>query len=132
MKTAVTENNRNRFELSDEGVRAKQGHTTAQVDYQLCEPPDVPLYRTYPQRDFTHLQEDGIVRGRRRYTQLFPSALAAYQDAKKRRINQGVLVSVDAHQAYHDGTLFYLNNGQWFVVEVDACHLTLTDLQTEE
>lgn len=124
-------NNRNRFELTKTHIRAIQGHTTDQVRYEVAEPPESGLYVTYSRRYYESLETRGIVAIRKKYTKVFSNPLTAHQDAKKRRIKDGILVAIDTHRAYHDGTLFFKHAGDWYVSNVEASHLILTELDDD-
>lgn len=128
LREALESNNRGRFDLEGDRVRALKGHTTSQVSYKVAEPPEGHLYRVYSARHLNYLQDLGVQRHRKKYTRLFENPFQAQSDAKKRRIKNGVMVSIDAQQAYHDGTLFYLHDGNWYVEEVEPFHITLSEL----
>lgn len=131
LKEALTNSNRGRFELSDESdkVRAKVGHTTEKVRYQVVEPPSNVLYRVESARHYGALAEYGIQPMRRKYTEIFESFPAAIKDGKKRRIKNPMVLTIKAKQAYHDGTLFYDRDGSIFVEDVEAAHLELEEVE---
>lgn len=133
LKEVLETHNHRRFQFSGDRVRALTGHTTAQVKYDLAEPPeDGFFYITYSSRYYGKLLNEGIVASKRKYLEVFENPLLAYKDAKRRRIKGGVLVCIDAQRAYHDGTLFYFHEGSWYVTEVDAGHLSFEEISSEE
>jgi len=132
LRDALETHNRRRFQFEGDRVRALAGHTTSQVRYDLREPPEGSFYLTFSQRHHERLSSVGITQSRQKYTKVFPNPLLAYKDAKRRRIKGGILVSIDAQRAYHDGTLFYYHGGDWYVTEVDSGHLSLEELTEEE
>jgi len=132
LEEILTTQNRKRFEFEADRVRASSGHTTTQVSYDVAEPPEGFMYLTFSRSSYTTLKSQGITPARKKFTEVFTDPLSAYSDAKRRRIKGGVLVTIDSHRAYHDGTLFYVNAGSWYVTEVDASHLEVTDLEEPE
>lgn len=126
---AVTDTNRGRFEYDEDAecVRALKGHTTSQVSYKVAEPPDDGVYLAISMRHMTAIEEHGILPVRRRYTQVFPAFMDAVKDGKRRRIKHMCIVLIKSHQAYHDGTLFYEHDDQWYIEEVDPAHIDVLD-----
>lgn len=123
---AISQYNRNRFEVEDGRIRAKKGHTASKVSYEMGEPPE-GLYRTYPMRYYDLLENEGINAGKKKYLEFFSNPLQAFTDAKRRRIKKGILVSIKTQEAYHDGTIFYKNGQSWYVSEVDSVHLEIEE-----
>ena len=80
---ALETHNYHRFQFEGERVRALAGHTTAQVHYDLKEPPDGHLYLTYSQRYYNKLSRDGITSSKKKYTKVFKNPLLAFADAKR-------------------------------------------------
>jgi putative RNA 2'-phosphotransferase len=122
---ALHRHNHGKFLMEEGLIRYAKTHTSSKVDYPIREPPSEVLYRTFRAKMEPFLLDEGIQAGKRRYLEVFSNPMEAFKDAKKRRIKNGVIVAIDAHQAYHDGTLFYQDQQKWYVREVSSLHITL-------
>lgn len=128
LEDAVLNADYGRFEYDDEQgrLRAKKGHTTDHVSYDVAEPPE-HLYRAVPAQHAEYLHRNGLKSVDRKYTQVFVDYMAAVDDGNRRGIETICVASIDANAAYNDGTLFYLHDDEWYVQELNAVHVDVRD-----
>ena len=128
VEDAVLNADYGRFEYDDEQerLRAKKGHTTDHVSYDVKEPPDY-LYRAVPAQHAEYLSRNGLKSVRRKYTQVFVDYMDAVDDGNSRGIETICMASIYADEAYNDGTLFYFHDDAWYIEEVSSVHLDISD-----
>ena len=119
LERVVRENDKQRFELGDDGrrVRASQGHS---VPVDLGLPPVVPppvLYHGTAARAVDAIRREGIRRGRRTHVHL--SADEATARSVGQRHGAPVVLRIDAGRMHRDGHTFVrAANGVWLVEAV--------------
>ena len=128
IEDAVTQSNYGRFEFDEKRllVRALKGHTTSQVSYQVAEPVG-NMYRAISSRHADYIVEMGFRSTKRKYTQFFINFSEAIEDGEARGIKDVCLICVNSEEAYHEGTLFYLHEEEWYLQRVDPIHLEVLD-----
>ena len=116
----VAENNKSRFEFSDDGyfIRARQGHSVAvDLGYPESLPPDV-LYHGTSKQNLPVIQVQGIKKMLRHHVHMSPDVATAEVVAKRRPAPRVLVVDSKAMSA--DGIKFYLTgNGVWLTDYVD-------------
>lgn len=120
----VANNNKQRFALSDDGmrIRASQGHS-ADVDlgYQPSEPPEV-LYHGTSIKYLASIREQGLLKGSRHHVHLSTDVTTARTVGM--RHGKPVLLKVRAGEMGRVGIEFYLSaNGVWLTEHVASQYL---------
>lgn len=123
LHNAISSANRGRLEIDGERVRAVEGHTNQNIHYKVAEPPNEIFYRTIPEKNVRQVEDLGLTSNTKKYIEVFQDYLDAQKDGKKRRVSKPVVISFDAHAAYHEGTLFYLHNDKWYVEALEGIHI---------
>ena len=124
--TIVAENNKQRFEFSEDRryIRARQGHSIA-VDVELKEmmPPDV-LYHGTSADSLARILAEGISPMTRLYVHLSADVDTAVKVGS--RHGEAVVLAVDASAMARAGHKFFVSrNGVWLVDRVDASYVAL-------
>lgn len=125
LQKVVAENDKQRFEFSDDGlrIRARQGHS-AEVDlgYQPATPPDV-LYHGTATRHLDFILQQGLVNGCRHHVHM--STDQETMVAVATRHGKPVLLSIDAKRMHADGHEFFVTgNHVWLTDHVPPEYLT--------
>lgn len=126
----VAENDKKRFQLSDDGrrIRANQGHSI-QIDlgYEPQVPPET-LYHGTATRFLDSIKKMGLIKGSRQHVHL--SVLVETALKVGERHGKPVVISVNAGQMHRSGAPFYLTpNGVWLVDAVQPEYLRFDDLR---
>jgi putative RNA 2'-phosphotransferase len=118
----VAENDKKRFAIDGNRIRASQGHSVeVELGYTPAEPPEV-LYHGTATRHLDAIFADGLVKGRRHHVHLSASTETAAKVGA--RHGKPVVLTVDAAAMVRDGALFYVSeNGVWLTDAVPAYHL---------
>ena len=117
LERVVAENNKKRFEFSEDGerIRARQGHSVdVLLDLPPVQPPDRLWHGTTIQF-LNSIQEQGIVKGRRNQVHLSQDQSTA--TAVGRRHGKVCLLEIDSTKMHAEGFQFYCT----------ANHVWLTD-----
>lgn len=119
LDTVVVENDKQRFEFSDDQlrIRAQQGHS-AEVDlgYEPATPPDV-LYHGTATRNLDSIFQDGLVKGRRHHVHMSTNQETMIQVAM--RHGKPVVLAIDASKMFADGHEFFVTgNHVWLTDHV--------------
>ncbi|MEM7535987.1 MAG: RNA 2'-phosphotransferase [Chloroflexota bacterium] len=114
LETVVTENNKQRFRISDDGqrIRASQGHSV-QIDLQLepVTPPDT-LYHGTAQRFLDSIRASGLQSRNRQHVHLSADEQTATNVGQ--RHGKPVVLIINAGTMAEDGIVFYRSdNGVW-------------------
>jgi putative RNA 2'-phosphotransferase len=113
----VAGNDKQRFEVRDERIRAAQGHS---VDVALGLDPVVPpavLFHGTVARNLAGIRADGLRPGRRQYVHLSPDERTATAVGARR--GEPVILRVDAGAMHAAGLVFYrAANGVWLTDHV--------------
>lgn len=109
----VNLDNKNRYEVNNDQIRARQGHSISNVDLQLEPqiPPEVLFHGTV-QRFISSIMQQGITKGTRQYVHLSKDIETAKIVGSRR--GEPVILTIDSEQMHKDGVIFYLSsNGVW-------------------
>lgn len=121
LQLIVANDSKNRFEIVDDKIRARNGHSgRKEVDpgFMLSVPPMV-LYHATTSNVFTLVMAEGLSSRARHYVQLSENANVAIEAATRHDGGEPVLLKIEAFTMYHDGFKFYLStNGVWNVENV--------------
>jgi putative RNA 2'-phosphotransferase len=106
----VETSNKQRFELKEDQIRARYGHSqAARPSYQAVEPP-VILYHGTPRRNLPLIRRSGLKPMSRQYVHLSARPEMAYQ-VGRRRDDQPVILTVRAGAAHAAGIVFGTPSG---------------------
>ena len=112
----VAENDKQRFEFSDDGdrIRARQGHSVAvEGSWQPADPPAV-LYHGTVAKFLDAILREGLTRQHRHHVHLSPDIETASRVGERR--GKPVILAVDAAAMVAEGAEFALSaNGVWLV-----------------
>lgn len=126
LNRVVAGNDKQRFSLDGDRIRANQGHSTP-VDLRLpvLSPPDV-LYHGTATRHLPSIRRDGLVRGRRHHVHLSVDVDTAHQVGS--RHGRAVVVGIDAQGMSAAGHTFHRSdNGVWLTQSVPPTFLRYPD-----
>lgn len=117
IEVVVAENDKRRFELSDDGrmIRARQGHSV-EVDlaYDPADPPDV-LYHGTAEQFVESILAQGLVKAKRHDVHL--STDPATMRAVGMRRGKPVILAVDAGRMHRDGFKFFVTGNQVWLTD---------------
>ena len=125
LERIVAENDKKRFQISDDGarIRAVQGHSIAvELEYEPVAPPQT-LYHGTATRYLKAILAQGLRPGARRHVHLSPDV----ETARKVGARHGVpaILEVAAGRAHGAGQQFYqAANGVWLTEPLAAAFLT--------
>jgi putative RNA 2'-phosphotransferase len=117
LKRVVAENDKQRFEFSDDGlrIRARQGHSVeVDLGYQPMTPPNV-LYHGTARHNLDSIFEKGLLKGKRHHVHLSTNKETMLRVGM--RHGQPVLLSVDAARMHHDGHQFFVTGNDVWLTE---------------
>lgn len=120
----VEQNDKQRFTVEGERIRAAQGHTT-EVDMKFVPAtPPSDLWHGTAAKTLTPIFDEGLKPVRRQHVHLSVSIVTAIK-VGKRHGSKWVLLCVDALRAHNDGVKFYVaDNGVWLADHVPPQYLT--------
>jgi putative RNA 2'-phosphotransferase len=124
LEYVVEHNDKRRFVLEGDRIRANQGHSV-EVDLGLdpVTPPD-RLFHGTARHNLDSIFLDGLVRGNRHHVHLSADEQTAIKVGA--RHGSPIVLSVDAAAMVAEGLLFYRSdNGVWLTDHVPARHLTV-------
>lgn len=125
----VAENDKKRFEFSNDGkrIRARQGHSIEiDLKYEPKSPPEI-LYHGTATRFLDPIQKMGLIKGSRQHVHL--SILSGTALEVGERHGKPVAIPVRAGEMHRAGILFYLTpNEVWLVDSVPPHYLCFRDL----
>lgn len=104
------------FEMSDNRVRAKTGHTTDAFEYPTDSPPE-HLYYVIKERDRWSYEAFGLD-PKEGYVDVYETPEKAHDASNRRRIKTPVLIKLWAKQASESGVSIYRYCNQWYVQHV--------------
>ncbi|WP_212832416.1 RNA 2'-phosphotransferase [Catellatospora sp. TT07R-123] len=122
LDTVVADNDKQRFAVDGDRIRASQGHSV-QVELGLTpvEPPEL-LYHGTARRNLASIYADGVHRGSRHHVHLSADAQTAHKVGS--RHGAPVILVVAAAAMADDGHHFYRSaNDVWLTDEVPARYL---------
>ena len=124
LETVVAENDKQRFELSDDRnrIRASQGHSiSVELGYEPSEPPEM-LYHGTPQRNVGAIGGQGLRKGRRHHVHLSSDPDTATKVGSRR--GTPVVIRVLAGNMHRAGYVFFRStNGVWLTDHVPREYL---------
>jgi putative RNA 2'-phosphotransferase len=109
LEAMVTENDKQRFELSDGKIRALYGHS---LDGRLAREPATPpafLFHGTDPAVLHSIRTEGLLPMSRQYVHLSTDVPTA-QQVGRRKAASPVILQIDAGRAYQDGVQFYRGN----------------------
>lgn len=104
-----------RFELREDRIRAKYGHSAEATPGAAAEPPAV-LYHATDRRAAAHIYRDGLEPRGRRFTHLASDARYAIS-ARRVKSWPAILFSIDALAAHRSGVTFFPASSVVWLVE---------------
>ena len=123
---AVAENDKQRFEFSEDGtrIRARQGHSVkVDLGYEPAVPPDV-LFHGTATRNLDSVREKGLLKMNRHHVHLSTSKETMLAVAQ--RHGKPVILEVEAKRMHADGFEFFVTeNDVWLVDAVPPTYLNL-------
>lgn len=128
----VRENDKNRFEVHGDNIRARQGHTLVQVEieYKRATPP-IALYHGTTESAIEGIAKKGILKMDRHHVHL-TADLGIAKNVGNRRVkrhNKLAIMTINAKQMVKDGIKFYLTeNDVWLTDSVAPKYITLTEI----
>lgn len=124
LHAVVEENDKSRFELSDNGtrIRARQGHSVAvEGSWEAATPPQV-LYHGTVERFLEAILREGLTKQQRHHVHLSANVETATTVGARR--GEAVILTVDAAAMVADGYVFAVSsNGVWLVDAVPPQYL---------
>ncbi|MEP3422082.1 MAG: RNA 2'-phosphotransferase [Erythrobacter sp.] len=124
LNRVVNENDKQRFEFSDDGtqIRARQGHSVAvQGRWEPATPPDELFHGTVA-AFLESIERDGLSKQKRHYVHLSPDLETAKKVGQRR--GQPIILIIDAKSMHEDGVEFFLSsNGVWLVDAMPATRI---------
>ena len=125
----VATNDKQRFALSDDGlrIRANQGHSVTGVDLKLAETtPPATLYHGTVAVFIDSIRSAGLHKRSRNHVHLSADELTATKVGSRR--GRPIILRIDAEAMHHDGHRFFLSvNEVWLVEVVPPSYLTIPD-----
>ena len=117
VERVVATNNKRRFSLEGERIRANQGHSVpVELDLAPTEPPPVLYHGTYPGA-LDAIKREGLKSMSRHHVHLSPDVETARQVGARR--GQPVVLTVRAGEMHGAGHVFFLStNGVWLTDRV--------------
>jgi putative RNA 2'-phosphotransferase len=118
----VQTNDKQRFIIEGDRIRANQGHSVAvDLDLPPAPPPDV-LFHGTPQRNVAPILERGLDKGGRHHVHLSPDVATAQKVGQRR--GKAVVLRIDAAGMARDGYRFFVSdNGVWLTEHVPAGYI---------
>jgi putative RNA 2'-phosphotransferase len=123
LEEVVTRNDKQRFLIEGDRIRASQGHSV-NVDLGL-EPvaPPAKLFHGTPGRNLPSIRREGLVKGARQHVHLSPDVATAVKVGQRR--GDAVVLTVAARAMADAGHVFYRSaNGVWLTDSVPPSFLT--------
>jgi putative RNA 2'-phosphotransferase len=122
IEEVVAKNDKQRFIIEGDKIRANQGHSI-EIDLELeaVEPPDV-LYHGTATRFLESIMQNGLTKQERQYVHLSKNIETAIAVGK--RHGKVVILELDSKRMFEEGYLFYLSkNGVWLTDSVPTVYL---------
>jgi putative RNA 2'-phosphotransferase len=114
--TVVARDDKRRFAVADDRVRANQGHSvTVELGYAPAEPPAV-LYHGTGATALASIRATGLHRGKRHHVHLSPDEATAQRVGSRRRGPMAIL-TVDAGAMARDGHVFFRSDNEVWLVD---------------
>jgi len=128
LQQVVEQNDKQRFSLSDDGlrIRANQGHSIpVELGLEPVEPPEL-LFHGTAARFLTSIQKQGLLSKGRNHVHLSPDEQTAIKVGK--RHGKPVVLVIKVGQMLEDGHRFFLSaNGVWLTERVPVVYIIFPD-----
>lgn len=124
LEIVVSTNDKKRFLIDSDRIRANQGHSI-NIDLNLSPiaPPKI-LYHGTATRFLNSIFRDGLKKMSRQHVHLSADEITARKVGQ--RHGKPAILAVDAHRMNNDGIPFFKSeNGVWLVDSVKSCYLEL-------
>lgn len=117
LQEIVNTDEKHRYEIQGNLVRAVQGHSTpVTMDYTPSLPPS-QLFHGTTTRVVPSIRSQGLIALTRQYVHLSPSYETAEQVAKRRKQGVSIILTIETQAAVEKGIVFYeAPNGVWLTV----------------
>lgn len=126
LQAVVAENDKQRFEFSDDQlrIRARQGHSVdVDLGYESATPPDL-LFHGTATRNLDSIFATGLNKGNRHHVHLSTNKQTMLQVGQ--RHGKPVVLAVDAAKMLSDGYQFFVTGNQvWLTEEVPPQYLSV-------
>lgn len=125
----VATNDKKRFIISNNKIRASQGHTiTVDLKLQNKHPPPV-LYHGSKTSFLISIKKKGLIKGNRNHVHL-SSLPEIAKEVAQRRMGKSILIEIDAYAMYNNKFQFFKSeNGVWLTDHVPHKYLKYTYIQ---
>ena len=121
LEFVVAENDKQRFEFSEDGerIRARQGHSVAvELGYTPSTPPEV-LFHGTPTRFVESIKRQGLLKQKRHHVHLHEDESVAATVGARR--GEAVVLRIHSGLMANDGNTFYVTeNNVWLTEHVPA------------
>lgn len=104
IRQVVRQSDKQRFEINDDRIKARYGHSHTQVQYEQGTPPAI-LYHGTHEKALPLILEQGLLSMSRQYVHL--SASTHFAELAGKRRGKLVLLQVDTVRALEAGVTFY-------------------------
>lgn len=122
IRQVVEHSDKQRFEINNNRIKARYGHSHTQVQYQQGTPPAI-LFHGTNEKAITSIQEQGLRSMNRQYVHL--SASTHFAELAGSRRGKLILLQVDTDQAAQAGVTFYFAGHEvWLSDDIPAHCLT--------
>lgn len=111
-----------RFEIDENKIRARYGHSIPNKIKHLERKPETNLYHGTTPEAWLTIQHQGLLPMRRQYVHLSPTPETARKVAL-RRTGTPIILSINVKKATTDGVKFYFNNNVWLTDQLDSKYL---------
>ena len=132
LRQVVTQNDKQRFSLSDDGlkIRANQGHSLpVELGLEPVTPPEV-LFHGTATRFVESIRRQGLLPGKRTHVHLSPDEETAVAVGK--RHGKPVVLTIQAARMHDRRFSFYRSdNGVWLTKEVPAEYIEFTAIASQ-
>jgi putative RNA 2'-phosphotransferase len=115
----IASSDKERFEIKEEKIRARYGHSRVKVSYRPEEyrkPPDV-LYHGASKEAVNSILKEGLKKKGRRFVHLSEDLDEAYKVGRRHTDRPKILV-IKAKEAYNEGIKFIRQKSIWLVEEI--------------
>jgi putative RNA 2'-phosphotransferase len=127
IRQVVEHSDKQRFEINNDRIKARYGHSHTQVQYEQGTPPSL-LYHGTNEKALPLIQQQGLLSMNRQYVHL--SAGTHFAELAGKRRGKLVLLQVDTVQAMQAGVTFYFAGHEvWLSDPIPAHCLTQVSKQ---
>ncbi|MGV7117447.1 RNA 2'-phosphotransferase [Paenibacillus kyungheensis] len=122
IRQVVAQSDKQRFEINEDRIKARYGHSHTQVQYEQGTPPEI-LYHGTHEKALPLILEQGLLSMNRQYVHL--SASTHFAELAGKRRGKLVLLQVDTVRAIEAGVTFYFAGHEvWLSDHIPAHCLT--------